>query len=113
MFGHFKTARLFLPHKFNEVKPTFEIESLKCITFLDANAVEGLKSELPNYTALAEDVSYTVYPQIWWKDHETELPKWATACKQVLLIQLSFAATERVFSIHSNEVLKCCCLKSD
>ena len=96
------------------MKPTtFEIESLKCITFPDVNVVEGLKSEIPNYTALVEDVSSTVYLQIWWKDHETELPKWARACKQVLLIQPSSAGMGRVFSIQSNEVLKRCCLKSD
>lgn len=99
----FKAARLFLPHKFNEMKPTtFEIESLKWFTFLDENAVEELKLELPKYTALAEDVSSSVDPLVWWKDHETEIPKWATVCKNVLLIQPSSAAAERVFSRLSN-----------
>ena len=46
------------------------------LCFFDANTVEGLTSELPNYTALAEDVSSAV---VWWKDHETEIPKWATS----------------------------------
>ena len=33
------------------------------------------ESELPSYTALAEDVSSAVDPLIWWKDHETETPE--------------------------------------
>ena len=35
----------------------------------------------------------------WWKRHAIELPKWANAFKMVLLVQLSSAAAERVFSI--------------
>ena len=32
----------------------------------------------------------------WWKRHEPELPHWSSACKSVLLLQLSSAAAERV-----------------
>ncbi len=35
----------------------------------------------------------------WWSNHEEELPQWSQVCKNVLLLQPSSAATERVFSI--------------
>ena len=38
----------------------------------------------------------------WWHTHQRDLPAWAEACKNVLLIQPSSAAAERVFSILSN-----------
>ena len=94
----FRAARLFSPSKFNELKPTVrDIDSLKLFTFFDASTIEGLKSELPNYAALAEDVSSAIDPLPWWKDHENKLPQWASACKRVLLLQPSSAAAERVF----------------
>jgi hypothetical protein len=94
---------LFSPSKFNELKPTVrDIDSLKLFTFFDASTIEWLKSELPNYAALAEDVSSAIDPLTWWKDHENKLPQWASACKRVLLLQPSSAAAERVFSILSN-----------
>ena len=38
----------------------------------------------------------------WWKRNEKVLPNWSSTCKSVLLVQLSSAAAERVFSILSN-----------
>ncbi len=35
----------------------------------------------------------------WWSNHEEELPQWSQVCKNVLLLQPSSAAAERVFSI--------------
>jgi hypothetical protein len=35
----------------------------------------------------------------WWKQHETELPLWSRSYK---IIQLSFTAAERVFSLLAN-----------
>ena len=63
---------------------------------------DNLKSELPKYLAMAEDVSPSVDKNDWWMKHETELPHWSRACKMVLLVQPSSAAAERVFSLLSN-----------
>ena len=99
----FKAARLFSPSKFNEMKPTVtDIDSLKVFTFFDTSTIAGLKSELPSYAALTEDMSSAIDPLTWWRDHKDELPLWASACKCVLLLQPSSAAAERVFSILSN-----------
>ena len=35
---------------------------------------------------------------LFWKNHEPDLPTWAAAARQVLLIQPSSAASESVFS---------------
>ena len=62
-----------------------------------------MKSELPKYLAMAEDVSPSIDKNDWWMKHETsELFHWSKACKIVLLVQPSSAATERVFSLLSN-----------
>ena len=61
-----------------------------------------MKAELPTYMATADGVSTLVDKQQWWKNHESELPNWSTACKAALLIQPSSAAAERVFSLLSN-----------
>ena len=100
----FKAARFFSPSKCSELKPTAaDIDSLRVFPFLDtARVIDGLKSELPLYLAAAEDVSAQADPVAWWKSHEPGLPNWAKACRLILLVQPSSAASERVFSILSN-----------
>ena len=44
------------------------------------------QKELPMYIAAAEDVSPEVKVADWWKNHETEIPAWAQACKLILLV---------------------------
>ena len=44
-----------------------------------------------------EDMSSAKDPLTRWKDHKNALPRWASACKRVLLLQPSSAAAERVF----------------
>ena len=69
---------------------------------MDSDAIiNGLKAELPVYLAAAEDVNVLNEEQKveWWHRQEERLPRWATAVKQVLLIQPSSAAAGRVFSI--------------
>ena len=61
--------------------------------------IDGLKEELPQYLAIASDVSNEIEPVDWWKRHEADLPKWSRAARQILLVQPSSAAAERVFSI--------------
>ena len=100
----FKTARYFTLSKLNELKPTAaDIDSLRVFTFFDSTSViDGLKPELSTYIAATEDVSTELDPTLWWKSHADLLPNWSQAFKQVLLVQPSSAASERVFSIHSN-----------
>ena len=78
------------------------VESLRAFPFLDSDAIiNGLKAELPVYLAAAEDFNVLNEEQKveWWHRQEERLPRWAMAVKQVLLIQPSSAAAERVFSI--------------
>ena len=70
----FKAARLFCPVRFQWLKPTnVLVESLRVFPFLDSDTtIDGLKAELK---------------VDWWCGHEEQLPRWAFAVKQVLLVQ--------------------------
>ena len=99
----FKAARFFDPAKVYELKPTStDIDDLKVFPFLTQPVLEGLKAELPLYLSKAEGVSTEMMKLQWWQSHQEELPRWSNACKQVLLIQPSSAAAERVFSLLNN-----------
>ena len=54
----FKAARLFLPSKINDLNPNAAaVEPLRAFKFLDNDRIMNeLKSELPTYLAIAEDV---------------------------------------------------------
>ena len=99
----FKAARLFLPHKVDEMKPDASaIDTLKAFPFLDnITVLNELKQELPTYLAKAADVSATIEPLVWWKNHSGDLPHWSAAACKVTLVQPSSAAAERVFSLLS------------
>ena len=58
-----------------------------------------MKSELATYLASASDVAPDIDPPSWWRQHSADLPNWASAIRQVLLIQPSSAEAERVFSL--------------
>lgn len=100
----FKCARFFEPSKVVEIKPTANnIDDLRIFPFFDADSIiDGLKGELPNYLATAEDISPEFDVMEWWKRHEHELPHWSRACKTLVLVQPSSAAAERVFSLLAN-----------
>ena len=88
-----------LLQKISKLKPTTsDLDSLQVFPFLDSEAIEGLKSELPNYLAATEDSEVSSQFDIleWWKHHKTELPTWTSVCRQVVLIQPSSAASEHV-----------------
>ena len=70
------------------------VDNLKIFPFLKSRIINNLKSEMPKYLALAEDVSPRIDKNDWWRKHETELPHWSKACKSV---EPSSAAAERVF----------------
>ena len=99
----FKAARLFCPQKIIEMQPTANsVDSLKALPFLDKQEVlDGLKEELPQYLAKVSDVSCEIDPVDWWGRHSADLSKWSAAARQVLLVQPSSAAAERVFSIRN------------
>ena len=98
----FKAARLFSPHRVNEMQPSAEdINILRVFRFLDSE-VNSLQVELPTYLSLSADASATIDIPKWWKDHHEELPHWSSAIQKVLLVQPSSAAAERVFSLLKN-----------
>lgn len=96
----FKTAQLFSPHKVQVLQPTAsEIDSLSIIPFLNDNSIlSGLKEELPAYMAKCNEIG-SVSDIDWWRINSEHLPKWSACVKQILLIQPSSAAAERVFSL--------------
>ena len=64
--------------------------------------IQVLQLWLPLYQAAAQDVDCSHDPLLFWKNHETELSRWAKAARQVLLVQPSSVALERVFSLLRN-----------
>lgn len=101
----FKAARLFNPTKIAEIQATAAIlsDQLRKVPFLNNDAcIDGLQKELPTYIAAATDVNPDINVLTWWEIHEQEIPSWAKACKKILLIQPSSAASERVFSLLEN-----------
>ena len=68
----------------------------------NASIIADLKAELATYMACCGGVSAETPICDWWRNHQSEIPKWANACKCVLLCQPSSAAAERVFSLLNN-----------
>ena len=96
----FKAARLFLPQKVRELNPDATVvDSLQAFPFFTPSVLADLKSELPSYLAKAADVAADFDPLEWWKAHAVDLPNWSSAAGDVLLVQPSSAAAERVFSL--------------
>lgn len=97
----FKAARLFSPHKLKVMQPVAtSVDSLALFQFLNQDEIlTGLKEELPAYIAKCSDVSPEISAVEWWKINCHGLPTWSNAAKQVLLLQPSSAAAERVFSL--------------
>ena len=75
----FKYARFFDPVNIVEIKPSAgDIERLRIFPFLDSDSIiDGLKVELPQYLARAEDISPEIDRLEWWKKHECDLPHWS------------------------------------
>ena len=96
----FKAAKFFWPQRAVDLGLTStDLDSLLAFPFFSTAVTDGLKEELPQYLTLAADASHEIDPLEWWKCHETDLPKWSRAARQVVLVQPSSAAAERVFSI--------------
>ena len=81
-----------------------DMDAFTAFPFVSTELIEGLKWELPEYLAAADDVSDKTDVMDWRKSHEqnSRLPHWTKACRLVLLVQPSSAAVERVFSLLNN-----------
>ena len=92
----FKAARF---SKRAEMQPTAtEVDSLKIFPFFTNTTLHNFKTELCVYMAKAASVIPEVTTLFWWQNHSNELPHWSAAVQDVVLVQPSFAAAERVFS---------------
>lgn len=101
----FKSCRLFDPVKVKEMQPdtAAAVNALRCVPFFDAdNVIQPLQRELAAYQALTDDIAGETNVLEWWSQHSEEIPSWTSACKQILLLQPSSAASERVFSLLQN-----------
>ena len=95
----FKAARLFCPHQVKDLQPNArDVESISAFPFL-SDALDDLKTKLPQYLANAADTAEDVGAMEWWKRHAIDLPQWSKAASLILLVQPSSAAAERVFSL--------------
>ena len=90
---------LILASKINELKPcSNDIDNLRVLPFMDSDdIIDELKHELPTYMAIADGTSADANKLEWWKNHASEVPKWSSVCRAILLLQPSSAAAERVF----------------
>ena len=99
----FKAARLLNPQKVAEMLPTTsDVNELSSFPFVTSMMLSDLKAELPSYVAKADGVDPSFCRLSWWKDNCTSLPHWSALACKILLVQSSFAAAERVFSLLTN-----------
>ena len=105
---HFLRLSIIFPVNFHptplssylsEMNPSVAvIDSLASFPFITSENVSGLKAEFPLYAAAAEDIDPS-YDPLLLERHESDLPNWSRAARQVLLVQPSSAASECVFSL--------------
>ena len=79
-----------------------DASALSLFPFITQEKITVLKKELPSYLAKVEstDDNSDIDCLKWWKRHESTLPIWSdTTNRYILVVQPSFAAVERVFSI--------------
>ena len=98
--GAFKAAQLCFPQKVVELRPTAAtVDSLQAFPFVKVSVLASLKAELPTYLAKAAGIDPDIDPLTWWRTHSSELPHWSAVAADILLVQPSSAAAERVFSL--------------
>ena len=79
-----------------------DVDQLTSFPFVTTMMLPDLKAELPSYVAKAEGIDSGYCVLKWWKNASVDLPHWSVLARQVLLVQPSSAAAERVFSLLSN-----------
>ena len=103
--GVFQAAQLFSPKFVKVPRPNAaEVEKIRAVTFLCTNnVIQALQDELAAYLVKAAqipddfDTLSDTWP--WWRTLTRELPSWSSAVRKLVLVQLSTAAAERVFSL--------------
>ena len=96
----FKAARLLNPLKVAQMLPAAsDVNDLSSFPFVTSTMLLNLKAELPSYIAKADGVDPSFCHLRWWKNNSSSLPHWSALARQVLLVQPSSAAAERVFSL--------------
>ena len=76
----------------------FSTDNLRVLPFMDSDEIiDELKHELPTYMAIADGTSADANKLEWWKNHASEVPKWSSGCRAILLLQPSSAAAEQFF----------------
>ena len=102
MLQAFKFAKFFRPFQVQSLHvDAMAVEELRRFPFIDHPTVAALQGELPTYLAACDgcrDVN-DAERVAWWRDREQLLPHWASVAKKIMLIPLSSAAAERVFSM--------------
>ena len=99
----FKAARYFSPHYVKKIKPeSADLSSLLNLPFITSSKLSELKDEFPKYYVLAAEVSSDISSLDFWKDHTASIQIWSNTAQNVLLLQPSSAAAERVFSVLNN-----------
>ena len=78
---------------------TESLEKLSIIHFITTSIRENMKKELSTYVAEATGVDASVDVLEWWEKHSTELSMWPDVVQDIVLLQPTSAAAERVFSI--------------
>ena len=98
----FRYVRYFCPVQVQMLQPNAEaIEELRCLPFLDDAIITGLQGELAAYLAACDGCREMsdLEKVEWWQQNGGPLPHWASAVRRVLVLQVSSAAAERVFSL--------------
>ena len=89
----------------NFLKAAASLEELRNFPFANDDAtIANLAQKLPLYLAASDGVTVTCEDDklTWWANHKDTLPHWSSLVKKLLLIQLSSASAERVFSLLTN-----------
>ena len=99
----FKAARYFSPATTSELKPdASNLDILQSLSFLTSADITNLKKCTSTLPCSCRRPCQSVDPIKWWEMHLEQLPHWANAYKNVILVQPSSAAAERVFSLLTN-----------
>ena len=106
----FEAVQLFNPRVVKTSRPVAaDVDRIRALPILnDDNTIQSLKDELPAYLVMVGNIPDNFdaladnWP--WWKNNAAEIPSWASAVKDIALVQPLSATAERVFSLSGNSV---------
>ena len=94
---------MFNPHYLKKIEPESAcLDSLLSLPFIKESMLSELQEEFPKFMALVDGISPEYSVLNFWRDNTATLPKWSETDKNIMLIQASSAAAERVFSLLNN-----------